>query len=36
MFWVGFGYFEAVGFQKKKFSALVGFGVVLGGYGFFN
>ena len=29
MFWVGLGYFEAVG-------ALVGFGMVLGGYGCFN
>ena len=42
MFWVGLGYFEAVGFQKRNLAhymygdALVGFGMVLGGYGCFN
>ena len=36
MFWVGLGYFEAVGFQKRKLAhymygdALVGFGMVMG------
>ena len=36
------GYFEAVGFQKRNLAhymyadALVGFGMVLGGYGCFN
>ena len=36
MFWVGLGYFEAVGFQKRNLAhymygdALVGFGMVLG------
>ena len=33
VFWVGLGYFEAVGFQSD---ALVGFGMVLGGLGCFN
>ena len=42
MFWVGLGYFEAIGFQKRNLAhymygdALVGFGMVLGGYGCFN
>ena len=42
VFWVGLGYFEAVGFQKRNLAhcmygdALVGFGVVLGGLGCFN
>ena len=46
VFWGGvlgrFGYFEAVGFQKRNLAyymygdALVGFGMVLGGYGCFN
>ena len=42
MFWVGLGYFEARRFPKKKLAhfmygdALVGFGMVLGGYGCFN
>ena len=42
VFWVGLGYFEAVGFRKRNLAhymyadALVGFGMVLGGYGCFN
>ena len=42
VFWVGLGYFEAVGFQKRNLAhymygdALVGFGMVLGGLGCFN
>ena len=42
VFGVGLGYFEAVGFQKRNLAhymygdALVGFGMVLGGYGCFN
>ena len=42
VFWVGLGYFEAVGFQKRNLAhymygdVLVGFGMVLGGYGCFN
>ena len=38
MFWVGLGYFEAVGFQKRNLAhyTLVGFGMVLGGLGCFN
>ena len=42
VFWVGLGYFEAVGFQKRNLAhymygdALVGFGMVLGGLGYFN
>ena len=42
MFGVGLGYFEAVGFQKRNLAhymygdALVGFGMVFGGYGCFN
>ena len=42
MFWVGLGYFEAVGFQKRNLAhymygdALVVFGMVLDGYGCFN
>ena len=36
--WVGLGYFEAVGFQKRNLAhyTLVGFGMVLGGLGCFN
>ena len=42
VFWVGLGYFEAVGYQKRNLAhymcgdALVGFGMVLGGLGCFN
>ena len=42
VFWVGLGYFEAVGFQKRNLAhymygdALVGFRMVLGGYGCFS